>query len=177
MTAFDYLVITVLLLSGALGLWRGIIREVFALGAWILAIVCMMLFGQALANALPLANSPSWLKLLTGYVLVFVLVFVVVSIIGFLFTKLVQTAGLTFIDRGLGFAFGMLRGGLIVVLLVLLGGAAGLSSNDWWKQSASAKPLETFAAILRNKFPDPLANKLKFARHERATKKVELCVA
>lgn len=168
MTAFDYVVIAVLLLSGALGLWRGIIREVFALGAWITAIVCMMLFGQAAANALPIAQSVPWLKLLTGYVLVFVCAFVIVSIAGFLFTKLVQTAGLSFIDRGLGFAFGVLRGGLIVVLLVLLGGAAGLSKSDWWRESASAKPLETFAAILRNKFPDPLASKLKFALHESA---------
>jgi membrane protein required for colicin V production len=163
MTAFDYIVIAVLILSGALGIWRGIVREVFALGAWIVAIVCMMLFGQMLAGALPMGTAPIWLKSLTGYVLVFVGVFIVVSVIGFMFTKLIASVGLSFIDRALGGAFGVLRGGLIVVLLVLFGGATGLSQSDWWTQSASAKPFGVIASILRNKFPDELATKLKFA--------------
>ncbi len=163
MTAFDYIVLAVLILSGALGVWRGIIREVFALGAWIVAIVCTMLFGQWLANTLPMGTAPIWLKSLTGYALVFVGVFIVVSVLGFIFTKLIASVGLSFVDRALGGAFGVLRGGLIVVLLVLFGGAAGLSQSDWWQQSASAKPFETLATILRNKFPNELAAKLKFA--------------
>jgi membrane protein required for colicin V production len=165
MTAFDYIVLSVLILSCALGIWRGIIREVFALGAWIVAIVCTMLFGQWLTNALPMGTTPIWLKALTGYALVFVGVFIAISVIGFIFTKVIASVGLSFVDRALGGAFGVLRGGLIVVLLVLFGGAAGLSQSEWWQQSASAKPFETLAAILRNKFPNELAAKLKFAHH------------
>jgi membrane protein required for colicin V production len=183
MTAFDYIVIAVLILSGALGIWRGIIREVFALGAWIVAIVCMMLFGHVFAAWLPMDDAPIWLQSLTGYALVFVGVFIVVSVIGFLFTRLVASIGLSFIDRALGAAFGVLRGGLIVVLLVLFGGATGLSQSDWWTQSASAKPFGVIASILRNKFPEELATKLKFAHEANdanqfsAVKGISSCVA
>ena len=54
MTGFDIAVLIVVLLSALLGLWRGVIREVFALGAWIAAIVCMFLFGEKLAQMLQL---------------------------------------------------------------------------------------------------------------------------
>ena len=41
MTAFDIAVIVVITLSALIGVWRGVIREVFALAAWIAALVSM----------------------------------------------------------------------------------------------------------------------------------------
>jgi membrane protein required for colicin V production len=164
MTAFDYAVLVVVVLSALLGLWRGVVREVFALGAWIVAIICMFLFGQTVASALPIEGQAAWLKSLAGYATVFVVVFVALSIAGFLFTKIIRAIGLSFIDRALGMMFGAVRGALIAVLVVLAAGATGLPKADWWKDSASAKPLETFAAILRSKFPDDLAKRFKVTK-------------
>ncbi len=161
MTAFDYVILALIVLSAGIGLWRGVIREVFALGAWVVAIICAVLFGQTVALALPLGGQAAWLQSLAGYALVFVGVFIVLSVLGFLFTKMVRAVGLSFIDRALGMMFGVLRGALIAVLLVLVAGATGLPQADWWKESASAKPLETFAALLRSKFPDDLGKRLK----------------
>ena len=65
MTGFDIAVIVVVLLSALLGLWRGVIREVFALAAWIAAIVCMFLFGSRVAQMLPmlqLSAETAWLR-------------------------------------------------------------------------------------------------------------------
>ena len=53
-------------------------------------------------------------------------------------------------------------GALIVVLLVLMAGATSLPSFAWWRDSVTAKPLATFAAILRSKLPDELAKRFKF---------------
>jgi membrane protein required for colicin V production len=179
MTAFDYALLALIFLSAALGVWRGVIREVFALGAWIVAIVCMFLFGQTVANALPLTGQAAWLKSLAGYALVFVTIFITLSVIGFLFSKLIRAVGLSFLDRGLGMMFGVVRGVLIAVLVVLVAGATGLPKTQWWKESATAKPLETFAAILRSKFPDDLAKKFKVASYSgnSITKGSELCAA
>ena len=121
MTGFDIAVIVVVLLSALLGLWRGVIREVFALAAWIAAIVCMFLFGSRVAQMLPmlqLSAETAWLRSLAGYALVFVGVFLLLSVIGFAFSKLVKAVGLSFVDRALGMVFGVLRGVLIVVLVV-----------------------------------------------------------
>lgn len=165
MTGFDIAVLVVVLFSALLGLWRGVIREVFALGAWVAAIVCMFLFGARVAQALPmlqLTAETAWLRSLAGYALVFVGVFVSLSVIGFVISRLVKAVGLSFIDRALGMMFGVLRGLLIVVLLVLVAGATSLPSYAWWRDSMTARPLATIAAILRSKLPDDLAKRFKF---------------
>ncbi|MEQ1594050.1 MAG: CvpA family protein [Casimicrobium sp.] len=162
MTGFDIAVLIVVLLSALLGLWRGVIREVFALGAWIAAIACMFLFGEKLAQMLPFAADTPWLRSLAGYALVFVAVFVTMSIVGFLFSKMINAIGLSCIDRALGMMFGVIRGALIAVLLVFVAGATALPQMSWWRDSATAKPLATIASILRNRLPEDLAKRIKF---------------
>lgn len=162
MTAFDIAVIVVVLLSAMIGLWRGVIREVFALAAWIAAVVCMFVFGDKLAQMLPFAQDTPWLRSMAGYALVFIGVFVVLSVVGFLFSKVVNAIGLSFLDRALGMMFGLIRGALIAVLLVFIAGATTLPQMSWWRDSLSAKPLATIASILRSKLPDDLAKQIKF---------------
>ena len=176
MTAFDVVVIVVVLLSALIGLWRGVIREVFALAAWIAAIVCMFLFGDALAKMLPFAQDTPWLRTLAGYALVFIGVFVVLSVAGFLFSKVVNAIGLSFVDRALGMMFGVVRGALIVVLLVFVAGATTVPQMNWWRDSVTAKPLATFAAILRGKLPDDLAKRIKFVAANQGNERINLCV-
>jgi membrane protein required for colicin V production len=166
MTGLDVAVIVVITLSALLGLWRGVIREVFALAAWVAAVVCMFLFGTQLAQALPLGQFTQgvpWVRTLIGYALMFVGVFVVLSVAGFLFSKAISAIGLSFVDRALGMVFGVIRGVLIVVLLVFVAGATTLPQFAWWRDSVTAKPLATIAAILRNKLPGDLAKQFKFA--------------
>ena len=38
MTVFDYVLLAVLVLSAAVGMWRGLVSEVMALVAWMLAL-------------------------------------------------------------------------------------------------------------------------------------------
>ncbi len=161
-TAFDVIVFSVVLLSAALGLWRGVIREVFSLAAWVAAVVIAFLYGEAVARLLPLREAPLWLTQLSGHALVFVAVFVALSLVGHLFTKLTHAVGLGFIDRSLGMMFGIVRGGLIVVLFVLLAGATALPGAAWWRESITARPIETAAALLRSRLPDDLARHLRY---------------
>jgi len=53
MTGFDYAVLAVLGLSAVIGIWRGLLREVFALAAWIAATLVAMLFAGEAAAMLP----------------------------------------------------------------------------------------------------------------------------
>ena len=176
MTAFDIAVIVVISLSAAIGVWRGVIREVFALAAWTAAVVCMFLFGDKLAQMLPFAQGTPWLRMLAGYALVFIGVFVVLSVAGFLFSKVVNAIGLSFVDRAMGMMFGVVRGALIAVLLVFVAGATTLPQMTWWHDSVTAKPLATLAAILRSKLPDDLAKRIKFVAATGANRS-SLCVA
>jgi membrane protein required for colicin V production len=162
MTAFDYAVIIVILLSAALGIWRGFIYEIFALGAWITGIVCAVVFGQKVATWFTFNLEP-WLKLIAAYALVFVLVFIAVSVTGFVFTKLVRAVGLSPVDRGLGAMFGVVRGFLIVTVIVFIASFSNLKQSDWWQQSASAKPFEVLAGVLRYRLPDSVTKHFKMS--------------
>lgn len=160
MTAFDYAVIVVLLLSAGLGIWRGFIYEIFALGAWITGIVCAVLFGQKVAKWFSF-HLDEWLKLIAAYALIFIVVFIAVSVVGFVFTKLARAVGLSPLDRGLGAMFGILRGALIVTVLVFLAGFTTLRESDWWQQSATAKPFEVIATVLRQRLPESVTKHFK----------------
>ena len=86
-----------------------VIREVFALAAWVAAIVCMFLFGNRVPQMLPmlqLSAETAWLRSLAGYALVFIGVFCAAGVIGFVFSKLIKAVGLSFVDRTLGMVFG-----------------------------------------------------------------------
>ena len=177
MTAFVIAVVVVIALSALIGLWRGVIREVFALAAWVAALVSMFLFGSKLGSMLPFAQDTPWLRTLAGYALVFIGVFIVLSIAGFLFSKVVNAIGLSFVDRALGMMFGVVRGALIVVMLVFVAGATTLPQMSWWRDSVTAKPLATMAAILRSKLPDDLAKRIKFVAAASDAGRSTLCVA
>ena len=179
MTGFDVAVAVIVALSALLGLWRGVIREVFALAAWVAALVGMFLFGEQLGRALPLdaiTQGTPWLRSLIGYALVFIGVFVVISVVGYVFSRVVKAIGLSFVDRALGMVFGVIRGVLIVVVLVFVAGATTLPQYAWWRDSVTAKPLATFAAILRSKLPGDLAKRFKFTAANHPAERTALCV-
>jgi membrane protein required for colicin V production len=161
MTAFDYAVIVVLLLSAGLGIWRGFVYEIFALGAWITGIVCAVVFGPKVAAWIHVAID-DWLKIIAAYALVFVCVFVLVGIVGFVLTKMIRAVGLSPVDRGLGAVFGIVRGLLIVTIAVFVLSFSGLRDADWWQNSASARPFEAMASVLRYRLPDSVTKHFKF---------------
>ncbi|MGL5002878.1 MAG: CvpA family protein [Casimicrobium sp.] len=161
MTAFDYIVIAVLLLSAGLGIWRGFVYEIFALGAWIVGISCAVVFGPKVATWLSF-NVEMWFKVIAAYAIVFIAVFITVSITGYVFTKMVRAIGLSPVDRGLGAMFGIVRGALIVTVMVFRASFTNLSESESWKHSASAKPFELMASALRNRLPDVVTKHFKF---------------
>ena len=96
MTGFDIAVIVVVLLSALLGLWRGVIREVFALAAMDrrdrLHVPVRQSGGADVADVAAFRRNRV-AALIAGYALVFVGVFLLLSVIGFAFSKLVKAIG------------------------------------------------------------------------------------
>ena len=77
MTAFDYAVLAVIAASALLGLWRGVVGEVLALAAWVVAFFVAR--AEALQVAGWLAGRPAepGLWLAAGHVMIFGGLFVV----------------------------------------------------------------------------------------------------
>ncbi|MEO9685231.1 MAG: CvpA family protein [Tateyamaria sp.] len=122
-TLIDGVVAVVIILSALLAYGRGIVREVMAIAAWIVAAILAFLFAprvEPLVREIPvigdfLADSCE-LSVIGAFALVFAVVLIVVSLFTPLFSSLVQRSALGGIDQGLGFLFGVARGVLLVAI-------------------------------------------------------------
>src|SRR5690606_7931946 len=136
LTSWDWFIITVALVSTGLGIWRGMIRTVFGLAAWVLGLVGAPIGGMLIAREFGLTGLPVWVL----YVAAFLLTFIVVRLLGALFLKGARSVGLGGLDRMLGAALGVARAALIVLVVAVVAHRLGFSQAPAWRDAA-ARPL------------------------------------
>src|SRR5688500_10774065 len=115
MTWLDYVVLAIVSVSIAWGLWHGLVREVISLAGWIIAFLAANLLAGPLGERLPEALGGAEARVLVAFVLVFVLALVSTTLVGVLLSRLLKAAGLGGLDRTLGGVFGLARGALVVL--------------------------------------------------------------
>lgn len=140
--------------SVLLGLLRGLVGTLVSTVAWLLAGWVTFQFGRELAFWLSDDGTPTMTELFGGYALSFVSVMVAVTLIGALVKSMVQSVGLSGLDRLLGAGLGLLRGAFLACLLVLLLGFTPLPREPAWQQSVVLPMLVPGAHWMRAKLPD-----------------------
>ena len=156
----DILTVLILLVSGGLAFVRGFVRESLGLGAWI---------GAAFATlyAFPEATGylRSWIEMtlladaITG-VAIFVVTLVILILLSHLITARIRGSRLGAIDRSLGFAFGLLRGAIVICLAyMMLVWAVPEDDRPAWTEEARFMPwIHHGAAVIRVVIPQHWAN-------------------
>ncbi len=162
MTSFDYGVLAIVGLSIIVSVWRGAVREVLALTAWVIAFLAAQAYAPYVSQQLPFAVDNQGLRMLSGFLVVFVVVFVLATIAAMLLSKLVRAAGLGPVDRALGAIFGLLRGMLVVVTLVLVGGLTAAPRHPEWRDAMLSPPLEAAAAVVKTVLPAELSRRISY---------------
>ena len=144
-TGFDLLVVVLLGLSTVLGMWRGFVREVFAVLSWGLAIYMTRHYSNWMVEWLSPVVDSVYIRELLSLILVFLVVFFIMRLLGMvcLPALLVRPLGLGFWDGLLGGIFGMVRGILISVLLSAIILRMQWVDHDWWRL-ASVRPVLTW---------------------------------
>ena len=163
MAVFDYVVIGIVALSLILGLWRGVVSELIALAAWILAFMASLEFGTQAGQQLFAGIADPALRALAGCAAVFIGVLVVMSLVRLAVRSMVKALGLSLSDRLLGMVFGLARGVLVVLVLVAAGGLTSAPQQTWWKQAVLAQPLETAVLVAKPWLPVDLAKRIRFS--------------
>ncbi|CAM5199711.1 CvpA family protein [Oligella ureolytica] len=138
MTAFDYVILGVILASGILGLLRGFLKEVFSLLAYILSFLAAIWWGPNLIPMLARYIDQAVLTVGLAYFLVFIASLLVLGLLNKTLAALLDVTGLGSADWGLGFLFGIFRGVIIVLILVLIAGWSALPRELWWIESSFA---------------------------------------
>ncbi len=115
----DYVLLLILAGSVISSFWNGFTREIIGLVSTILAIVLgLWFYGLAGAFLLPFVSAPA-VAHFCGFLIVFIGVQLLGSLVAWIVRKVLKAAKLSFLDRLLGAAFGLARGALIAIALVM----------------------------------------------------------
>ena len=146
-----------------LGFWRGVVGEIIALTAWVIAFLAARAVGQEVGELLFFAHiAEAPFRTAAGWVTVFVGVLVLLTLARSLARALIQALGLSPLDRFAGLFFGLARGLLIIIALVTAGGLTTLPEETWWREAKLSPPLEIAVLTLSFWLPEEIAKKIQF---------------
>jgi membrane protein required for colicin V production len=131
----DYAIIVVVGLSVITGLMRGFVKEIIALGIWIIAIWIGFKYSPVLSASLKPYIPDNSLRGILSFVVLLLGVIIVGGLLNMLLSLILNRSGLKGTDRLLGMGFGFVRGTFIVALLIGVINLTSLAQNTDFKHS------------------------------------------
>jgi membrane protein required for colicin V production len=160
MDGADHIFAIMLLVSGAVGYFRGFIRESIALVAWLAGLWLAWHFAYLVNPWLGGALSEPGVREWTGRAIVLILVLLLGALVGGIVSHYARrAAGLAAMDRMLGIVFGLVRGAILIGLFVLAGRAVNLDLEPWWDRTRSM-PAAGAVADWLERYAQPAAVRL-----------------
>jgi membrane protein required for colicin V production len=131
----DVVIAVAVLISVAVGIFRGFVKEAISIVTLLVALWAAMNFGAYAGRW-----SESWIEsegiqLWVGRTLVFVVILAIGGLVGWMFSRLVRLSALNGTDRSLGALFGFGRGALLLGVFVIGGQLASFDRDQWWQNS------------------------------------------
>jgi membrane protein required for colicin V production len=137
MNAADWIIVVAVLLSVAQAASAGFFKEAFGIAGLVIGyLLAAWQYYRVAEHFSPYLKS-MWLGEIAGFLVIFFGVMILAGIAGRITHWAVKEAGLSFFDRLLGGALGLLRGALVVAI-VLVGMAAFTPTSKWLENSALA---------------------------------------
>ncbi len=135
LTGWDWFIAIVTVLSVALGLLRGMVRTVFGLAAWAVALLGTPIAAPAAVQITSMQAQP-WVV----FIVLFIALFVFVRMFGALIGRLLGKLGLGPADRGMGALLGAVRAVLLIALVAVVARSFDLHKGPAWR-AALSRPL------------------------------------
>jgi len=162
----DLILVGIMIVSGLLALMRGFTREVLSLVAWGAAAVAgflAVLQPELIDFAAQYLPPPPLISKIAVGAAAFLLVLLFMSLISVKLGDLVLESAAGPFDRTVGFAYGLVRGLLIVVVAYL--GYIWLvpreKHEDWVRNAQSLPVIETVSQFVITFLPDDIAETLQ----------------
>jgi membrane protein required for colicin V production len=156
-TGFDYALFAMIGTSVVLGVMRGLIKELLSLVAFGLAFLAAIWWGPVVSSFGPMLwVSNEYIRHGIAYAALFVLTLLAVGLVNMALAAMIRTTGLTPADRGLGAAFGLLRGVLLILVIVTLAGYTPLPQEPWWKNAMFSKQIVGVVQQIKARVPAPV---------------------
>jgi membrane protein required for colicin V production len=136
-TAADWVIVIVIAVSVLQAAISGFFHEAFGIAGLILGyLLAAWNYERLAARYAPYLKS-MWLGEIAAFLVIFLAVVLVAGLAGRIVRHIVKEAGLSFVDRILGGALGLLRG-ILMVAVVLMSMAAFTPTSTWLEGSQLA---------------------------------------
>lgn len=159
MTGFDIVALSVIGLTVALGLWKGLAVQVFGLAGLILGYILSVKYYLNAARLLPDISQGT--ARIAGFLAIFIACILAAFIMGRLLEKLLKFAGLGWANRLFGGALGLLKGTLIVSVIMVVLIAFLPSDSSMMKQSVTLPYLVSVTRLFGAAIPEDIKSKYK----------------
>jgi membrane protein required for colicin V production len=120
MNALDFIILSIIFLSGLFGFSRGFIRGVFSLLSLVLGLLFAVKFYQVPAHQLSSWVNDLTIRNLIGFIFIFIGVSLVITLIGIIIRRVFTLCKLGALDRVLGVLFGFLKGIFVSMVIIFL---------------------------------------------------------
>ena len=160
MTWVDYGIIGIIAVSVVIALFRGFVREVVSLAAWVGGILLTLHYLIRIESYLAHWVASIYLRYAIIILAVLVLVSLVSWLVGKILHRLVSSVGLGFTNRFFGFIFGFLRGVVVVSFLVILLPPADVKNNQAFKNSELMPKVKPMADWFSSMIPENFTQKI-----------------
>lgn len=158
LTTFDLCVLGIMALSCLFAFFRGLVREILSLAAWIGAAAVTMHYLPAAAVKLTPHFKSATAAMTVGMIGIYIFALIIFSIINIIILKTIKGGSSTgMLDNLLGLVFGAFRGAFIIALGFFLLSATHLPEKDYpdWLKNSITRPYgEKAAATLTKIAPE-----------------------
>lgn len=163
-TYIDIAVAVITLLSALLAYSRGLTRELFAIGGWILAGLAAFYFApkvEPLIRELPVVGkflaTSCVISMIVAFSLVMAVALLILAVFTPIFSSIIMESALGPLDRVLGFLFGIARGVVLIAIAYLIytnfSGDEAIPALD---NAASRVIFEETSAMISQYLPDEM---------------------
>ena len=162
LNVFDLVIVAVIALSAVVGVFRGFVKEVLSLAAWVGSFGLAWYFSVPSSVVFDSFFDRPILRVLAAGLLIFLGTLIAATLIGQLIHKTIAGTGLAGPDRVLGLLFGALRGTAVVVAVVLVARFLSFQEAPWWQQSAFVAYFDYLGALLVDVLKPEVADALGY---------------
>lgn len=128
----DIIIIAVITVSGLVGVFRGLVREIMSLVGWIVSAWLAWRFASKAAPIFDSLIQSADVRTAAAFISIFLLSLVLFALVSHFISKIMNKSPLKGMDRTLGMIFGLLRGIFIIAILAILIQSTQFAKESWW---------------------------------------------
>ena len=165
----DWVILAVLAASSILGVWRGVVKEVFSVAGWIAGFIFAFRHAADVGQVLPITSFGPVGRTAAGAVIVILVTLAAFAVFGSLLRLVIKAVSGG--DGALGFIFGFIRGAVIVMAGVFVASFTSSPESRMWQQSELIPYAEKGLVMCLPLMPDTLVQIADIAKKQQDSAK------